>query len=51
MTSMANEQKQTLIIVTHDAEISNYAHQIIYIRDGNIEKIIENSKNNIKGDA
>ena len=30
---------QTLIIVTHDIEIAQYANTIIYIRDGNIEKI------------
>lgn len=39
ITSMARENNQTLVIVTHDIEIANYADQIIYIRDGNIEKI------------
>ncbi len=42
ITKMARQNKQTLIIVTHDLEISTYADQIIYIRDGNIEKIQEN---------
>lgn len=44
ITSMAEENKQTLIIVTHDAEISPYGHRIIYLRDGRVEKIIENQK-------
>ena len=44
ITSVAREQNQTLIIVTHDTEISVYADQIISIRDGNIESIKNNSK-------
>lgn len=48
MTSMAREYNQTLIIVTHDVEISDYTHRIVYIRDGSIEKIVENTN---KGDS
>ena len=48
MTSMAEEHNQTLIVVTHDVEISEYAHRIVYIRDGNIERIKENK---IKGES
>jgi len=48
MTSMAKEHNQTLIIVTHDTEISDYANRVVYIRDGNIEKITENI---IKGES
>lgn len=44
ITGMAEEFKQTLVIVTHDVEISDYAHRIIHIRDGNIEKIESNQK-------
>lgn len=36
---MVRERGQTLIIVTHDTEISSYADQIIHVRDGNIESI------------
>lgn len=39
MTSMAKQSKQTLVIVTHDTEISGYATRILHIRDGKIEKI------------
>lgn len=39
MTTMAKERNQTLVIVTHDTEISSYASRIIRIRDGKIEKI------------
>lgn len=42
VTGMARESKQTLIIVTHDTEISGYANRIVYIRDGLIERIEEN---------
>lgn len=49
ITGMARESKQTLIIVTHDTEISGYANRVVYIRDGLIEKIEEN-ENIIKGE-
>ena len=39
MTTMARKNRQTLIIVTHDVEIADYADKIIHVRDGNIEKI------------
>lgn len=56
ITGMAREANQTLIIVTHDTEISGYAHRIVYIRDGLIEKIEENenvinNENIIKGEV
>ncbi|HYE83915.1 MAG TPA: ABC transporter ATP-binding protein [Clostridia bacterium] len=38
ITGMAEEYKQTLVIVTHDLEISAYADRIIHITDGNIDK-------------
>jgi len=44
ITDMAKENEQTLIIVTHDLEIAHYANTIVFIRDGNIEKI-ENTDN------
>ena len=44
ITGMAKENEQTLIIVTHDLEIAHYANTIVFIRDGNIEKI-ENTDN------
>lgn len=42
ITNMARENKQTLIVVTHDVEIAPYGHRVIYLRDGEIEKIMEN---------
>ena len=44
ITSMARARNQTLIIVTHDTEISGYADQIISIKDGNIESIVDVDK-------
>lgn len=41
ITKKAKENNQTLIIVTHDLEISEYADKIIHIRDGKIESIEE----------
>jgi putative ABC transport system ATP-binding protein len=39
MLGMAREQEQTLIIVTHDPHIAEYADKVVYILDGNVEKI------------
>lgn len=50
ITGLAKANNQTLVIVTHDLEISRYANKIIQIRDGNVEKITENEPNLIKGD-
>lgn len=43
ITNMARENNQTLVIVTHDIEISHYADRIFYIRDGRIDRIEEKS--------
>ena len=39
ITKIAREQNQTMIIVSHDAEIADYADKIITVKDGNILKI------------
>ena len=41
ITGIAKQHNQTLIIVTHDLEIADYADQVIKIKDGNIEEIQE----------
>lgn len=50
ITGMARDAKQTLIIVTHDNEISGYANRIVYMRDGNINNIKIN-EDLIKGEV
>jgi len=49
ITSMARKNKQTLIIVTHDVEIAAYTDKVIYIKDGDIDKI--EIRNKIEGDS
>ena len=44
ITHIAKTYNQTLIIVSHDPEIANYAHKIITIRDGNIYRIEKNTE-------
>lgn len=44
ITSITRKNNQTLIIVTHDLEISRYADRIVHVRDGNIEKIDINTE-------
>lgn len=44
ITGLARKYNQTLIIVTHDLEISDYADRIVHISDGKIEKIDINTK-------
>ncbi len=41
VTNMAKDLNQTLVIVTHDNEISSYANRIFHMRDGKIEKVEE----------
>ena len=45
MMGLCQKNKQTLIIVTHDIEISAYAQRIVHISDGKIEKIDYNERN------
>ena len=42
ITGIAREHEQTLIIVTHNTELSQFADQTIHIRDGNIERVEDN---------
>jgi len=39
MTSLARKKNQTLVIVTHDNEIAQYADRVVRIMDGNIQEI------------
>lgn len=48
ITGMAREFNQTLIIVTHDPELSRYTDRIVHLRDGQIEKI-ETNKSTLGG--
>lgn len=41
ITGLAKEHHQTLVIVTHDLELSEYADRIVVMMDGKIEKIEE----------
>jgi len=42
ITGVARARNQTLLIVTHDMDVSDYADVIIKIRDGSIEEVTEN---------
>lgn len=42
ITKRIRENKQTLIVVTHDLEIAEYADEIVYLKDGEILKIEKN---------
>ena len=39
ITGMAQKNHQTLVIVTHDQELAEYADRIVVLQDGKIEKI------------
>lgn len=45
ITGIARENNQTLVIVTHDVEISKYADRVIHIIDGCIQSIKVSQKN------
>ena len=44
MMGLSGKNKQTLIIVTHDMEISDYAQRIVHLSDGKIERIEYNNQ-------
>jgi ABC-type lipoprotein export system ATPase subunit len=37
-----NRKGHTVVLITHEAEIAAYADRIIFVRDGLIEKDIQN---------
>ena len=50
ITGMAQKKHQTLVIVTHDQELAEYADRIVVLQDGKIEKIqkrIREKKENV----
>lgn len=48
MVSMARENHQTLVIVTHDVEIAAYADKIYHIIDGVISSVEDNTNKQMK---
>jgi len=44
IVKMARQHQQTLVLVTHDANVASYADRIVHILDGNIERIENISK-------
>ena len=47
MVSMARQNHQTLVIVTHDVEIASYADKIYHIIDGTISSVEDNRSKQI----
>ena len=50
MVGLAEKYKQTMIIVTHDLEISVYADRIIHLMDGRVDRVDQN-KHKIRSSA
>ncbi len=44
LNELHEKEGKTIIIVTHDIELVRYATRVVYIRDGEIEKIETNTK-------
>ena len=45
LAKLHKKEKKTIIIVTHDLDLVKYATRVVYIRDGEIEKIERRMKN------
>ena len=45
LAKLHENEGKTIIIVTHDLDIVKYATRVVYIRDGEIEKIEKHKKN------
>ena len=50
MQRVVQEQKKTLVMVTHDAHLATYADRVFHIRDGKILKIEDNHSNQERED-
>ena len=48
---MAAKNNQTIVMVTHDVSLASYADKIIRIKDGHIESIEEQNKNQVVENA
>jgi len=44
MQKVVREQKKTLVMVTHDSQLAEYADRVFHIIDGEIVKIVDNRK-------
>ena len=44
MQKVVKEQKKTLVMVTHDNHLAEYADRVFHIIDGKIVKIVDNRK-------
>lgn len=47
MLKIAKDYEQTLVIVTHDQEIADFADKVIHVRDGNVEKVEKLTKERV----
>jgi len=45
LDGLHEKEGKTIIIVTHDLDLVKYATRVVYIRDGEIEKVEERKKN------
>jgi putative ABC transport system ATP-binding protein len=48
LDGLNKKEGKTIIIVTHDLDLLKYATRIVYLRDGEIEKIEERTKNELR---
>lgn len=51
MKKVVREQNQTLIMVTHDNHLAEYADRIFHIKDGKIIKIVDKRESAERGNA
>lgn len=48
MLDLAEKNEQTMIMVTHDREIAQYADKVVYVLDGNIVKVEVKEKEDVR---
>jgi putative ABC transport system ATP-binding protein len=48
LDDLSVKEGKTIILITHDLDLVRYASRVVYVKDGLIEKIVENRNSKIK---
>jgi putative ABC transport system ATP-binding protein len=44
LDDLSVKEGKTIILITHDLDLVRYAQRVVYIKDGSVEKVVENKR-------